>query len=374
MIRVLRALTLVILFNIAASISCSAQTSTDSPKMVIIDQDTLGPAGSDMQSILLLLQAPDVHVLGITVESGDGWQDENVAHVLRLLEIAKRTDIPVYRGAVYPLVNTAEKTKRWEDLYGKLFWKGAWTESWGNGAHKADEHHADPFVIPPMPEGSPTTHAAKDSAIDFLIDTVHKYPGQVTVWAAGPMTNLALAARIDPHFTELAKELVFMGGSYDPKPADNVSANEYVYTPRLEFNMRWDPEAASLVLREPWKKITQIPIDATTKTYWKPEYFKEIGAGHAPFDGYLAKFGMAFPMWDEIAAMVWLDPSVVTKQDQMFVNVDTAFTAGYGNTLSWGAKTTPPLDYRRVNVIEDIDAPRVERMVIDLLKKPEAGE
>src|ERR1700684_3118473 len=92
-------------------------------RRVIIDQDAYGPAGSNLQAILMLLQAPDVEVLGITVVSGDGWRDEEVDHALKLLEIAGRTDVPVVPGAVLPLVNSAARTKAWESLYGKLFYK-----------------------------------------------------------------------------------------------------------------------------------------------------------------------------------------------------------------------------------------------------------
>ena len=113
-------------------------------RKVIIDQDAYGPAGSNMQAILLLLQSKDVEVLGITIPSGDGWRDEEVSHTLRLLEIAQRTEIPVFPGAVFPLVNTQERTKRWEALYGPLFYKGAWTETWPDeGAVRRTPYHGD---------------------------------------------------------------------------------------------------------------------------------------------------------------------------------------------------------------------------------------
>ncbi len=64
-------------------------------RKVIVDQDAFGPGGSDMQSILMALQAPDVEVLGITITSGDGWRDEEVQHTLRLLEEAHRTEVKV---------------------------------------------------------------------------------------------------------------------------------------------------------------------------------------------------------------------------------------------------------------------------------------
>ncbi|HYX47920.1 MAG TPA: nucleoside hydrolase, partial [Sphingomicrobium sp.] len=114
-------------------------------RKVIIDQDAFGPAGSNMQAILLVLQSKDVEVLGITIPSGDGWRDEEVSHTLRLLEIAQRTEVPVFPGAVFPLVNTQERTKHWETLYGRLFYKGAWTETWPEeGAVRRTPYHADP--------------------------------------------------------------------------------------------------------------------------------------------------------------------------------------------------------------------------------------
>src|SRR5256885_5666680 len=108
-----------------------------------------------MQAILMLLQSKDVEVLGITIPSGDGWRDEEVSHTLRLLEIAQRTEVPVYPGAVFPLLNTQGRTKLWEQLYGKLFYKGAWTEVWpAEGAVRRTPYHADPYLVPPSPAGA----------------------------------------------------------------------------------------------------------------------------------------------------------------------------------------------------------------------------
>src|SRR5437879_7789648 len=119
----------------------------DARRKVIIDQDAFGPAGSNMQAILMLLQSKDVEVLGITIPSGDGWRDEEVSHTLRLLEIAQRAEIPVYPGAVFPLVNTQSRTKVWERRYGKRSDKGAWPEAWpAEGAGRRARYHADPYL------------------------------------------------------------------------------------------------------------------------------------------------------------------------------------------------------------------------------------
>lgn len=342
-------------------------------RKVIVDQDAFGPGGSDMQSILMALQAPQVDVLGIAVTSGDGWRDEEVQHTLRLLEEAHRTDVKVYPGAVYPLVNTQRRTLAWEKLYGKLVFKGAWTETWPANAGRRSPYHADPFLVPPLAEGPPVTHAADESAVNFMIRMVHKYPGEVTILALGPLTDVAMAARLDPKFAALVRELVFMGGSFNPLPANNAFSAEYVNAPRLEFNMHWDAEAASIVLHEPWHRITQVPVDPTTKTYFKPEYIKLVGQGTAPFDPYLGKWGQSFPMWDELAVAAWLDPSLVTRATSVMEDVDVSFTAGYGSTLSWAPGVAPDLGEQKVDVVLDVNVPKFEQMALDLLSHAKAA-
>ncbi|MBS0580789.1 MAG: nucleoside hydrolase [Proteobacteria bacterium] len=340
-------------------------------RKVIIDQDAYGPAGSNLQAILMLLQSKDVEVLGITVPSGDGWRDEEVSHTLRLLEIAQRTEIPVVPGAVFPLVNTPERTKRWEALYGSLFYKGAWTESWPDeGAVRRTPYHADPYLVPVSPAGQPKIQPAHETAFSFLSRKVHEFPGQVSIICAGPLTDIAITARMDPQFSSLVKEIVFMGGSFNPQPADNPFAAEYVNATRREFNMRFDPEAASIVLHEPWKKITEVPIDPTTRTFFRAELIRDLAKGKAPFDDYLAKFGQSYPMWDEATVAVWLDPSIVTRAKTLLVDVDTSFTAGNGNTLSWGTNEGPGLGERPVNVVFEVDVPRLEQMTLALLEAP----
>jgi inosine-uridine nucleoside N-ribohydrolase len=339
-----------------------------SRRKVIIDQDTFGPGGPNLQPVMMVLQSPDVEVLGITVESGDGWQKENVAHVLRMLEIIGRAEIPVLRGATFPLVNSQEATKRWEARYGKLFYKGAWMEEWPAEVlvRRPVPHGAD--VVPPLLEGDPVLRPGEEPADAFLVRKVKEFPGEVTILAMGPMTNLALAVRRDPSFASAAKELVFMGGSFNPHAADNAFALEYIHQPRLEFNFRWDPEAASLVLRAPWRRVVQVPVDPSTATLFTPEMISRLGGADTALARYAAKWVESFPLWDEIAAAVWLDPSLATKTVTLAVDVDTGGEgAGYGNTLSWGAGQGPKQGERDVEVVLAVDVPRLEQLVIDRL-------
>jgi inosine-uridine nucleoside N-ribohydrolase len=198
--------------GVAKALLCTAllalSLSAQSKRRVIIDQDASGPGGTDMQAILALINSPDTDVLGITVLTGDAWRDEEVQHTLRLLEIIGRTDIPVLPGAAFPLVSSKEYIAKWESFYGKVIYQGAWNYAQGHTLH-------GPYEIPPLPEGAPTTKASTEHAANFMVRMVHQYPHEVTIYAAGPMTDLALAIALDPHFSELTKDLIVMGGSHE---------------------------------------------------------------------------------------------------------------------------------------------------------------
>jgi purine nucleosidase len=348
--------TLVWLFPFAPSLHAEEQ------KLVIADQDASGPGGSDMTSLLVFLQSPRVHLLGITVVTGDAWRDEEVLHALRLLELVGRTDVKVYVGAEYPLVRTQEETRITEQLYGKAAWMGAW---------RPESHPAD--VIPTMPEGPPVTKPAEEDAAHFMIRMVHQYPHQVTIYGAGPMTNIALAIKLDSHFAELAKELVIMGGSLNPLSTDQ----EFVNNPRHEFNFWFDPEASSITLRAPWAKIIDTTVDASIETSPNPKMYSDWANLHTPAAQYLAKYSNAMVtnyLWDELAAAAWLDPSIVKRERYVYMDVNTVHGPGYGDTLIWNEKDKPVLHLQQVHAQVDVDFPKLERALHDLLSRPAPGE
>lgn len=340
---------------------------------VIVDDDIT----SVRSSALLAVQSPDAEVLGITIVSGSVWRDEGVAHALRMLEIVGRTDIPVVPGSTFPLVNTEQATRRWEALYGKLVYKGAWMDhKWPDGTLQSQPlYHAHDHV-PDLPEGNPKTKASAEIAANFLIRKVREFPGQVTIIATGPLTNIALAQRLDPQFAANAKELIYMGGSLNPQQKlASLSAQqfgrEYVNTPRLEFNFRWDPEAASIALRAPWRRIVMVPVDPSTATELTPELLNAMTRAGTALTQNVKRFSESgFPLWDEIATAVWLDPSLIARGEELAVDVDTSFTAGYGNTLSWPAGHGPELGERPATVVREVDVKGLERLMIGLTNRP----
>jgi len=327
-------------------------------RKIIIDQDAAGPAGTDQQAILLLIQSPQTEVLGITVVTGDAWLTEEVAHTLRTLELIGRTDIPVVPGAENPLVRTKEGTEQWELRYGSVAWLGAWTPR---------VYHA-PREVPKMLEGAPTTKPSAEDAAHFLIRLVHKYPHEITIYEGGPMTNLALAITIDPEFASLAKELVFMGASLNPQTIDP----EFINTPRHEFNLWFDPEAAHIVLRAPWRKIVCTPVDISMKTRMTMDLIDKIKTGTTPSAKYIGTYGHLFGtynyLWDELTSAAWLDPTLITKTETKYMDVDLDRGAGYGDTLTWTDNDKPKRDLRPVEVQVDLDTERFYKMFVDLLK------
>jgi purine nucleosidase len=335
----------------------AAPAAAQEKRKVIIDQDAAGPAGTDQQAILLLIQSPHTQVLGITVVTGDAWLTEEVAHTLRTLELIGRTDIPVVPGAENPLVRTKEETEHDEERYGRFAWLGAWTPKY---YHPSRE-------LGPMPEGMPTTKPADEDAAHFLIRMVHKYPHEITIYEGGPMTNLALAQTIDPEFGGLAKELVFMGASLSPQTDDP----EFTNTPRREFNLWFDPEAAHIVLRAPWKKIVCTPVDISVRTRMSQELIDRIKTGTTPVARYIGTYarlrGTYNYLWDELTSVAWLDPSLITKSETRYMDVNLDRGAGYGDTLTWTDADKPKRELQPVEVQVDLDTERFYKIFVELL-------
>jgi purine nucleosidase len=342
---------------------CSGIAHAQGRRYVIADQDAMGPGGSDMRSLMVFLQSPDVDLLGITVVTGDGWRDEEVAHTLRLLEILGRTDIRVYPGANNPLWRTREWTLQAERIYGKAAWLGAWRE--GHTDYALD-------ALPALEEGRPTSKPASEDAAHFMVRMVHEHPHQVTIYGAGPLTNIAVAITIDRHFAELAKELVIMGGSIRPQTEEK----EWTNAPRHEFNFWFDPEAASITLRAPWAKISQTTIDASIQTRLAPEITDAVSKSNSIAAQYMRRYihlpveGVSQFIWDELAAATWLDPLITKSEKFVYEDVSTDHGANYGDTLTWSDADKPALTLPKVHVQMEADLPRLQELLIRLFSSP----
>jgi len=343
-------------------------------RMVIIDQDTSGPGGSNIMSMMALLQSPQVDVLGITVVTGNAWRDDEARHALRMLELIGRTDVPVALGAVFPLIRTEQETRLMMPLVGQVAWLGAWGEKLntlpptpGLVEPPAPAAPLGPFDTPPLAEGEPRTQPIAEDAAHFMIRQVHLHPHQVTIYAAGPLTDIALAVALDPHFAELSEGLVVMGGSLDPHTDDP----EFSTSPRHEFNFWFDPEGARMALRAHWPRIDVTTVDVSIKAMFTQAMVDEIAKSPNPAARYIAKYSEErYYLWDELAACAWLDPTIITRRDDLYMDVDVSHGPAYGETLTWNGSMKPAVDVHLVRAQLDLDLPRFTRMFVELMSAP----
>jgi purine nucleosidase len=343
-------------------------------RLVLIDQDGSGPGGSNQMAILTLLQAPQVEVLGITMVTGNAWRDEETLHTLRMLELTGHSNVPVARGAIFPLVRSQQETQLREAIDGKVVWLGAWgegpttlKETGGGHVEPITPDHLEshrPYEIPPMPEGKPTLKPIDEDAAHFLIRQVRAHPHQITIYAGGPLTNIALAISIDPDFAALTQGIVLMGGSLDPQTDDP----EFATSPRHEFNFWFDPEAAHIVLRADWPRIDITTVDISIKAPFSQAMLDEIAKSSGPAARYIAAWSQdRYYMWDELAACAWLDHSLISREKVVYMDVDLSHGPTYGDTLTWNEKLKPQIGVRLVHAQVDLDLPRFQKMFVQLM-------
>lgn len=336
----------------------AAQTSR---RLVIIDND-FGVPTSAIQAIPLI-SSDQVKVLGLTAVIGDSAVPDDVMHTLRFLEIIGRGDIPVHAGANTPLVRTKEELDGWSRLYGSFPWKGAWNDpAPGQAALGPDD-------VGPMQAGPTTLKAAPGHAVTFLIDQVRAHPGEISIEAAGPLTNLALAVRLDPGFAAHVKELIIMGGLVDAnlkQVTDDANFNN-------DFNFKFDPEAADIVLTAPFPKV-RIVSGVANKVRLTPDLLARVMTVKTPLTAYYERFALkGLPLWDELTAAVLLDPTLVTKSTKAYMRVDLDHGMNYGSAHVWPEEMRPHLGERQVEIVEDIDADRFRDLMVASLQTRTPG-
>ncbi len=172
----------------------------------IIDTD---PGADDVLALIMALNSPDLDILALTTVEGNARLEHTTANALRLLAYMGRGDIPVYAGSSTPIVGEF---------------------------HHAYEVHGDEGLTVRLPDTDNTP--ADGNAVDYIIETAMASPGEITLFALGPLTNVARALRQEPRLKDAVKRVYIMGGQGDG--SGNV-------TPYAEFNIWDDPHAANVV-------------------------------------------------------------------------------------------------------------------------------
>jgi purine nucleosidase len=308
------------------------------PTKIILDCD---PGHDDAIAMLLAHGNPDIELVAVTTVMGNQTLEKVTRNALSVARVAGITGIPFAAGSARPLVRPLETAP---SIHGESGLDG-----------------------PALPE--PRLSLDRRHAVTLLIDTImSNEPGTITLVPTGALTNIALAARMEPRIVERVREVVLMGGGTN---VGNWSAT-------AEFNIVIDPEAAHIVFNESWP-LTQIPIDVTHQALATPdvvERFAALGTAPARFVVELLDFfGSTYrevqgfdapPVHDPCAVAYVIDPSIFTvRRAPVSVELVGALTAG----MTVADFRAPAPEGCTTQVAVGIDTGRFWDLVVDAVER-----
>lgn len=275
------------------------------PRRVVLDTD---PGIDDALAILLALASPEIELAGLSVVHGNCTLAEGLANALALIELGGAPDLPVAAGCTVPLLRppfTAPETHGMGGLgYARL----------------------------PPAKATPVA----EHGVDLLIREIMAAPGEVTLVAVGPLTNLALALRKEPRIAGAVRELIFMGGALR---ADGNT------TPLAEFNVYVDPHAAQIVL-DAGMPLTIIPWDITRDVRFTQAHVDRLLARGGPIPQFIAEatrfyiefhlhqFGYAACSINDPAALALVYMPDLAEITEAHVAVETSSELTMGKTVA----------------------------------------
>lgn len=282
------------------------------PQKIIIDTD---PGHDDAFAILLALASPEFEVLGLTTVAGNVGLAEVSTNARRIVELAGRPDVPVFPGAARPLLRPALHAA---DVHGDTGLDG---HDW------------------PIPHRPPESRHALDWTMQILTEAA---PGEITLVALGPLTNLAMLLRRAPHLAGRIGRIVLMGGAYFQ------GGN---YSPAAEFNILVDPDAAAIVFAA-GIELVAMPIDCTNLARmpagWSDDLRRlgtPVGEACANLTDFFQRHGNKLhgtttrPLHDAIAVAWMLWPELFTGR-HCNVEIETSSPLTLGTTVvDWLGRT-----------------------------------
>jgi inosine-uridine nucleoside N-ribohydrolase len=312
-------------------------------RKLVLDVDT---GTDDAVAIMFAALHPELELLGVTTVNGNVPLANTTDNTLRVLEFVGRADIGVHPGLARPLVRHSFPAP-------KRFAPGS----------DRDMHGLE------LPLPAPTARPQPEGAVDFLVDAVRSFPGEVTLVPVGPLSNIAAALAVAPDIVDAVPEVVVMGGAHN-------FGNE---TPAAEFNIWADPEAADMVLSAGFARLTLVPLDATHKALVSAadvEAMRALGtpAGEAAARligrrisayssaGETARPGSA-PVHDALCTAYLVQPEVISTRP-VHVTVETRGERTVGRTvmdLRLGSSAQPNCD-----VAFDADAALFNRLLVEV--------
>jgi inosine-uridine nucleoside N-ribohydrolase len=311
---------------------------------IVIDTD---PGIDDALALFFALASPETQLEAVTTVSGNVPVEKTTRNALALLELAGRADVPVARGADRPLLRPAVYA---DYVHGRN----------GVGAVELPEPQREPAAL---------------HAVELLVQTILGAPGEITLVAIGPLTNLALAVRREPRIAEAVREVVIMGGAL--RVPGNVS-------PAAEFNIYVDPHAAQIVFHAGWP-IRLVSLDVTQQTVMTREQFTALAASGHPvtraiqamtdfyYDQFAAPRGIdTLSMHDPLCVAAALHPDLIEwRRAYVEVELMGAHTAGATVAYFEQAEDLDPAlaEGRKTNMLASVgvDRERFAALYLDTL-------
>lgn len=307
---------------------------------VILDCD---PGHDDAMAILLALGNPNIDLIGVTTVGGNQSLEKVTYNARATLEMAHATNIPVHAGCDRPMIRPLEVA-----------------------AAVHGETGLDGVTLP-----EPTRPLDEGHAVNWIVDTIMSHePGTITLVPTGPLTNIAMAVRMEPRIVSRVKEVVLMGGGYH---VGNWSAV-------AEFNIKTDPEAAHVVFNEAWP-ITMVGLDLTHQALCTPEAQAKIDAVGTPLaafaSGLMDFFRKAYqnnqdfidpPVHDPCTIAYLIDHSVVkTRCCPLDVEIKGDLTLGM--TVADLRGPEPSAEECHTQVATKLDFDKFWDLIVDALKR-----
>lgn len=332
---------------------------------VILDCDMMYMS-DDAWCMFMLAQADAggyIDLLGVTSVGGNEICASGTNAILNQLEAIGREDIPVYIGTDVPIMGFRDLAQD-KPVTGGFQWTGAYRElkdyvAPGN-YHELGELYNEEW-------GYSKTEAQEQHAAEFMIEQVHQYPGQVTIFAIGAATNVALACTLDPTFAENTAGIVYMGGAIDVP--GNASACG-------ELNWFYDPEAVQICLNNDFPYQIVVPHDISYKVQVAKDVFDMMGEkNNTPVTKLMMEKSapafeerptLTYSCWDAITAGVFLCPDLITATEFRDLAIDCNRSSySYANSVTWRSGEGP-YESKNVQIVFDIDRDAFWTFVTDL--------
>jgi inosine-uridine nucleoside N-ribohydrolase len=315
------------------------------PRRLIIDTD---PGLDDTAAILFVLACPDrVRIDFLTTVFGNVEVGQTTRNALAILDVGGRADIPVYQGAAGPLLR---------------------------GPNFARHIHGDDGLGGLAGQYQPSRGADRGLAAERIVEQIMAAPGEITLVALGPLTNVALALRLEPGLAGAVRQIVLMGG------AARVPGN---VTPVASANLVNDPEAAAVVYGS-GAEIVQAGLDVCMPTVIGHEYLARIAATDTPSCRMLAGVAEANILayrreygdqggarFNDLPTVAYAVDPTLFRSERVRVEIETAGTFTSGMTVvDWrGQYGRPP----NTDLLLEIEAARLVEMFADRLTAPVAS-